>query len=78
MFALLREGKSDKEIAQILDIGMLTVTNNRSKALERLRVRNAFELVAVATHSRNDQNGSPRTPRSRTSSSLSAEANTAK
>jgi FixJ family two-component response regulator len=79
VFDLLLEGKSNKEIAQILYIGMPTVTKHRSKVLQKLRVRNAFELVAVATHSRNDQNGSPRTPRSRTSSSLSAEAaNTAK
>jgi FixJ family two-component response regulator len=60
VFHLLVEGNSNKEIARALAIGMPTVTKHRTKVLHKMCVRNAFELVALATRSQNrdDSSGS--------------------
>jgi FixJ family two-component response regulator len=47
VFQLLLEGKSNKEIAAALSIGLPTVTKHRSRVLQKLRARNVLELISV-------------------------------
>jgi FixJ family two-component response regulator len=55
VFHLLLAGKSNKEIARALRIGMPTATKHRAKVLQKLQVRNVFELITVAPHYRKDE-----------------------
>jgi FixJ family two-component response regulator len=59
VFHLLLAGKSSKEIARALRIGMPTVTKHRTKVLQKLQVRNVFELIAIAGHYRKDDKPDP-------------------
>jgi two-component system response regulator FixJ len=60
VFYLLLEGKSNKEIARALRIGIPTVTKHRAKVLQKMRSRNVFELVAAAVQRRKPRHpGSP-------------------
>jgi two-component system, LuxR family, response regulator FixJ len=52
VFQLLIEGKSNKEIAATLAIGLPTVTKHRSRVLKKLRARNVLELISVASRCR--------------------------
>ncbi len=47
-FQLVVEGKTTKEIAQILDIGVKTAENHRARMMEKLGVRNTAEVVRYA------------------------------
>ncbi|MBB3763453.1 FixJ family two-component response regulator [Sphingomicrobium lutaoense] len=44
---LLSEGRSNKEVAHLLDISVRTAEMHRARAMERLGVRNLAQLVAV-------------------------------
>ncbi len=48
VFELLVEGKSNKEIATRLGIGLPTVTKHRSKVFRKLEVHDIVELVKLA------------------------------
>lgn len=48
VFELLVEGKSNKEIATRLGIGLPTVTKHRSKVFRKLEVHDIVELVRLA------------------------------
>jgi FixJ family two-component response regulator len=54
VFDLLLAGKSNKEVAQALGIGMPTVTKHRAKVLTKMRVRNVFDLIALMARHRKD------------------------
>jgi DNA-binding NarL/FixJ family response regulator len=45
---LIAEGKSSKEIAQLLFISVLTVNNHRAKIMEKLNLNKATDLVKYA------------------------------
>lgn len=45
---LVCEGKSTKEVARMLDIGVKTAENHRSRVMEKLGVHNTAELVRYA------------------------------
>lgn len=47
-FQLVVEGKTTKEIAQILNIGVKTAENHRARMMEKLGVRNTAEVVRFA------------------------------
>jgi len=47
-FHLVIEGKTTKEIAQILDIGVKTAENHRARMMEKLGLRNTAEVVRFA------------------------------
>jgi DNA-binding NarL/FixJ family response regulator len=47
-FQLVIEGKTTKEIAQILDIGVKTAENHRARMMEKLGLRNTAEVVRFA------------------------------
>lgn len=47
-FQLVVEGKTTKEIAQILDIGVKTAENHRARMMEKLGLRNTAEVVRFA------------------------------
>lgn len=47
-FHLVVEGKTTKEIAQILDIGVKTAENHRARMMEKLGLRNTAEVVRYA------------------------------
>lgn len=47
-FQLVVEGKTTKEIALILDIGVKTAENHRARMMEKLGVRNTAEVVRFA------------------------------
>jgi len=47
-FHLVVEGKTTKEIAQILDIGVKTAENHRARMMEKLGLRNTAEVVRFA------------------------------
>ncbi|HEX4873038.1 MAG TPA: response regulator transcription factor [Nevskiaceae bacterium] len=47
-FHLVVEGKTTKEIANILDIGVKTAENHRARMMEKLGVRNTAEVVRFA------------------------------
>lgn len=47
-FQLVVEGKTTKEVAQILDIGVKTAENHRARMMEKLGVRNTAEVVRFA------------------------------
>jgi len=47
-FSLVVEGKTTKEIAQILDIGVKTAENHRARMMEKLGLRNTAEVVRYA------------------------------
>jgi FixJ family two-component response regulator len=47
VFQLLLEGKSNKEIAAALAIGLPTATKHRSRVLQKLHARNVLELISV-------------------------------
>jgi DNA-binding NarL/FixJ family response regulator len=47
---LVVDGKSNKEIAQILKINLKTVSVHRSNLMSKLDVHNSIELVRVAAH----------------------------
>jgi FixJ family two-component response regulator len=59
-YSLLIEGRSNKEIARILEIGMPTVTKHRTRVLHKMGVRNFFELanLKARSHSLGQQSGS--------------------
>ncbi len=42
------QGKTTKEIAQILDIGVKTAENHRARMMEKLGLRNTAEVVRFA------------------------------
>lgn len=48
VFHLVTEGKTTKEIAGILDIGVKTAENHRTRVMEKLGVHNTAELVRYA------------------------------
>jgi two-component system, LuxR family, response regulator FixJ len=54
VFNAVVQGKSNKEIATALHIGMPTVTKHRARMLKKIGVRNAFELNELV--SRHDAN----------------------
>ena len=62
VFFMLVEGKSNKEIARSLEIGMPTVTKHRTRVLRKMGVRNVFELVGLTSqaHVHGQGNGSER------------------
>lgn len=45
---LVAEGKSTKQIARLLDIGVKTAENHRSRMMEKLGLHNAAEVVRYA------------------------------
>lgn len=47
-FHLVIQGKTTKEIAQILDIGVKTAENHRARMMEKLGLRNTAEVVRFA------------------------------
>lgn len=47
-FQLVIEGKTTREIAEILEIGVKTAENHRTRVMEKLGVRNTVELVRYA------------------------------
>ena len=47
-FQLVVEGKTTKEIAQILEIGVKTAENHRARMMEKLGLRNTAEVVRFA------------------------------
>ncbi len=47
-FNLVIQGKTTKEIAQILDIGVKTAENHRARMMEKLGLRNTAEVVRFA------------------------------
>lgn len=47
-FHLVIQGKTTKEIAQILDIGVKTAENHRARMMEKLALRNTAEVVRFA------------------------------
>lgn len=47
-FHLVIQGKTTKEIAQILDIGVKTAENHRARMMEKLSLRNTAEVVRFA------------------------------
>lgn len=47
-FHLVIEGKTTKEVAQILDIGVKTAENHRARMMEKLALRNTAEVVRYA------------------------------
>jgi two-component system response regulator NreC len=47
-FQLVVEGKTTKEIAQILEIGVKTAENHRARMMEKLALRNTAEVVRFA------------------------------
>lgn len=47
-FQLVVEGKTTKEVAQILDIGVKTAENHRARMMEKLGLRNTAEVVRFA------------------------------
>jgi two-component system response regulator NreC len=47
-FHLVTQGKTTKEIAQILDIGVKTAENHRARMMEKLGLRNTAEVVRFA------------------------------
>ncbi|MGH8456609.1 MAG: response regulator [Stenotrophobium sp.] len=47
-FQLVVEGKTTKEIAQILNIGVKTAENHRARMMEKLGLRNTAEVVRFA------------------------------
>ncbi|HVT35373.1 MAG TPA: response regulator transcription factor [Nevskiaceae bacterium] len=47
-FQLVVEGKTTKEIAQILSIGVKTAENHRARMMEKLALRNTAEVVRFA------------------------------
>lgn len=49
---LISEGKSTKEIAEILFLSFLTVQNHRKNILNKLEVKNVAQLLAVAQKNR--------------------------
>jgi len=51
VFTLLIEGRTNKEIARILEIGIPTVTKHRTRVLQKMVVRNFFELANLAARS---------------------------
>jgi two-component system, LuxR family, response regulator FixJ len=53
VFHLLVEGKSNKEIAATLAIGLPTVTKHRARVLYKLHARNVLELISVVGRCRN-------------------------
>jgi DNA-binding NarL/FixJ family response regulator len=48
VFQLVAEGRSNKEVAELLSINLATVETHRSRILEKLDVHNAAELVLYA------------------------------
>jgi len=49
---LLAEGKSNKEVAAVLNISTRTVENHRAKTMEKLKLRSFGELVRYAIRNR--------------------------
>jgi DNA-binding NarL/FixJ family response regulator len=49
---LLAEGKSNKEVAAVLNISTRTVENHRAKTMEKLKLRSFGELVRYAVRNR--------------------------
>jgi FixJ family two-component response regulator len=60
VFLMLVEGKSNKEIARNLAIGMPTVTKHRTRVLHKMGVRNVFELVSLTARTHGHGNGTER------------------
>lgn len=48
VFHLIAEGRTTKEIARLLDIGVKTAENHRGRVLAKLDMRNTAELVRYA------------------------------
>ena len=53
VFQLLVEGKTNKEIAAALAIGLPTVTKHRVRVLYKLHARNVLEMISVVGSCRN-------------------------
>ena len=52
VFQLLVEGKTNKEIAAALAIGLPTVTKHRARVLYKLHARNVLDLISVVARHR--------------------------
>jgi RNA polymerase sigma factor (sigma-70 family) len=48
VFQLVAEGRSNKEIAELLGIGVTTVETHRSRVLEKLDLHSVAEIVLYA------------------------------
>lgn len=48
IFQLLAEARTNKEVAQLLDISLMTVETHRSRILQKLDIHNTAELVLYA------------------------------
>jgi DNA-binding NarL/FixJ family response regulator len=48
VFKLIAEGKSSKEVAQVLDISVKTAMSHREHLMQKLDVHNRAELVRMA------------------------------
>jgi DNA-binding NarL/FixJ family response regulator len=45
---LLAEGRSNKEVATVLDVGLSTVETHRSNLMQKLNLHNTAEIVLYA------------------------------
>ena len=48
MFKLVAEGKSNKDVADLLGISVKTAMSHRERMMEKLRLHNRTELVRLA------------------------------
>ena len=49
---LLAEGRSNKEVATLLDVGLSTVETHRSNLMQKLNLHNTAEIVLYAVRKR--------------------------
>ena len=48
MLQLLAEGRSNKEVASLLDLGLSTVETHRANLMQKLNLHNTAEIVLYA------------------------------
>ena len=48
MLQLLAEGRSNKEVATLLEVGLSTVETHRANFMEKLNLHNTAEIVLYA------------------------------
>ena len=52
MLQLLAEGRSNKEVAALLDVGVSTVETHRANLMQKLNLHNTAEIVLYAVRKR--------------------------